>query len=130
VADLGHRPASRGGRSVAVHASSFSAAVRGVELDFGAGSGDFAADSMGIAMKKLILIAALLAPTGVLADSGSDGANAKRGEQMVCRPIKETGSRLSKKRICMTREQWAEQKRIMRTDLNQAQTRRNEPTSN
>jgi hypothetical protein len=49
---------------------------------------------------------------------------------MVCRPIKETGSRLSKKRICMTREQWAEQKRIMRGDLNQAQTRRNEPQSN
>ena len=85
---------------------------------------------MGIAMKKLILIAALVAPTGgALADSGRSSADAKRGEQMVCRPIAETGSRLSKKRVCMTREQWAEQKRIMRTDLNQAQTRRNEPKS-
>ena len=81
-------------------------------------------------MKRLILIAALLAPTGALADGGSSGADAKRNTQMVCRPIKETGSRLSKKRVCMTREQWAEQKRIMRTDLNQAQTRRNEPQSN
>ena len=81
-------------------------------------------------MKKLILIAALLAPTGALADSGSGGADAKRGTQMVCRAVKETGSRLSKRRICMTREQWAEQKRIMRSDLNQAQTRRNEPQSN
>ena len=81
-------------------------------------------------MKKLILIAALLAPTGgALADSGSNDANAKRSAQMVCKPIAETGSRLSKKRVCMTREQWAEQKRIMRTDLNQAQTRRNEPKS-
>ncbi len=80
-------------------------------------------------MKKLILIAALIAPTGALADSSSD-ANAKRNTQMVCKPIKETGSRLSKKRICMTREEWAEQKRIMRNDLNQAQTRRNEPSSN
>jgi hypothetical protein len=85
---------------------------------------------MGIAMKKLILIAALVAPTGALAESSSDGASAKRNTQMVCRPIKETGSRLSKKKVCMTREQWAEQKRIMRTDLNQAQTRRNEPQSN
>lgn len=85
---------------------------------------------MGIAMKKLILIAALMAPTGALADSSSSGASAKRNTQMVCRPIKETGSRLSKKRICMTREEWAEQKRIMRSDLNQAQTRRNEPSSN
>lgn len=85
-------------------------------------------------MRKLILIAALLAPAGALvapsvalADSGAD---AKRNAQLICRPIKETGSRLSKKRICMTREQWAEQKRIMRSDLNQAQTRRNEPSSN
>lgn len=86
-------------------------------------------------MKKLILIAALLAPaaalapSAALADGGTD-ADAKRATQLVCRPIKETGSRLSKKRVCMTREQWAEQKRIMRSDLNQAQTRRNEPTSN
>lgn len=81
-------------------------------------------------MKKLILIAALVAPSGALADGGSDGANARRNTQMVCRPIKETGSRLSKRKICMTREQWAEQKRIMRSDLNQAQTHRNEPQAN
>jgi hypothetical protein len=81
-------------------------------------------------MKKLILIAALLVPpTGALAESDSNGANARRNAQMVCRPIKETGSRLSKKRVCMTREQWIEQKRMMRTDLQQAQTRRNEPRS-
>jgi hypothetical protein len=87
---------------------------------------------MGIAMKKLILIAALLVPGGTaLADSGSKSeASARKGAQMVCRPIRETGSRLSKRKLCMTREQWAEQKRIMRSDLNQAQTRRNEPTSN
>lgn len=77
-------------------------------------------------MKHLILIAALLTPAPVLAAPDS---NAKRGEQMVCKPIRETGSRLSKKKVCMTRDQWVEQKRIMRTDLNQAQTRRNEPQS-
>ena len=87
-------------------------------------------------MRKLILIAALAAPAGALVAPsgalayGSPEADAKRATQLVCRPIKETGSRLSKKRVCMTREQWAEQKRIMRSDLNQAQTRRNEPTSN
>jgi len=78
-------------------------------------------------MKKLILIAALLAPGAAAADAGSDS---KKGAQMVCKPIKETGSRLSKKKLCMTREQWAEQKRIMRSDLNQAQTRRLEPSAN
>ncbi|HEX6374934.1 MAG TPA: hypothetical protein VFZ91_04360 [Allosphingosinicella sp.] len=82
-------------------------------------------------MKKLILVAALIAPTGAVAqDSGSLEAKSRKDTQMVCRPIKETGSRLSKRRVCMTREQWAEQKRIMRLDLNQAQTRRNEPSSN
>jgi hypothetical protein len=82
---------------------------------------------MGNEMKKLILIAALLAPSAAIADSGPRAPASNRGEQMVCKPIKETGSRLSKKRLCMTRDQWVEQKRIMRTDLNQAQTRRNEP---
>lgn len=83
-------------------------------------------------MKKLILILALVAPSGALAESDSGtGAKSKRsGTQMVCRPIAETGSRLSKRKLCLTREQWAEQKRIMRSDLNQAQTRRNEPQSN
>jgi hypothetical protein len=85
---------------------------------------------MGNAMKRLILIAALLAPAGALADSGTSGASEKRNAQMVCRPIKETGSRLSKKRLCMTREQWVEQKRIMRSDLDRAQTRRLEPQGN
>jgi hypothetical protein len=85
---------------------------------------------MGIAMKRLILIAALALPTVALADSGSSsGASARKSTQMVCRPIKETGSRLSKRKLCMTREQWAEQKRIMRSDLNQAQTRRLESKS-
>ena len=82
-------------------------------------------------MKKLILIAALVAPTGIASsESGSARVKMDRNTQMVCRPIAETGSRLSKRKICMTREQWAEQKRIMRSDLNQAQTRRNEPQSN
>ena len=82
-------------------------------------------------MRKLILIAALVAPSGAaFADSGRSGVEAKRNTQMVCRPIKETGSRLSKRRVCMTREQWVESKRIMRSDLDQAQTRRNEPRSN
>ena len=81
-------------------------------------------------MKKLILIGALLVPGTAVAESGSRDAAAKKGTQMVCRAIAETGSRLSKRKVCLTREQWAEQKRIMRTDLNQAQTRRNEPQSN
>jgi hypothetical protein len=101
--------------------------TQAVELDFNAASVEPSPASMGIAMKHLIMIAALVAPAAAFAAPDGD---ARKGEQMVCRPIKETGSRLSKKKVCMTRDQWAEQKRIMRTDLNQAQTRRNEPSAN
>ena len=83
-------------------------------------------------MKRLILIAALVAPSMALAQDGGSSAEAKsrKGTQMVCRAIKETGSRLSKRKLCLTRDQWAEQKRIMRNDLQEAQGRRNEPQSN
>ena len=78
-------------------------------------------------MKKLILIAVLLTPGGALAETR--GGDDRKMTQMVCKNIAETGSRLSKRRICMTREEWAEQKRIQRADIERAQTRRLEPTS-
>lgn len=78
-------------------------------------------------MKKLILIAALLAPASAVAAPGDSAA--RKSTQMVCKAIAETGSRLSKRKLCMTREQWAEQKRIQRLDLERAQTRRLEPRS-
>ena len=95
----------------------------------GAVTGDFVPEPMGIAMRNLILIAALMAPGAAMAERPRD-ADARKSTQMVCRNIAETGSRLSKVRVCMTREQWAEQKRITRSDLSRAQTRRNEPSSN
>ena len=41
--------------------------------------------------------------------------------QIVCEKQQDTGSRLASKRICMTRSQWAEQRRLDRQDVEKAQ---------
>lgn len=83
---------------------------------------------MGNMMKKIVLFAVLAAsaPTAAWADNKKAET---RDDQMVCKSIRETGSRLSKVRVCQTREQWNEQRRIQRADLDRAQSRKLEPTN-
>jgi hypothetical protein len=79
-------------------------------------------------MKILILTAALLMPGAALAGTARSGADdAKKGDQLVCRNLAETGSRLVKKRVCMTRDEWAEQKRAQREELERTQNRSSFP---
>lgn len=64
--------------------------------------------------KSLLAFALLAAPVAVLADpaapaSSTDEAKKKDGERMICRTQSETGSRLNRKRICMTANEWREQ---------------------
>lgn len=42
--------------------------------------------------------------------------------EVVCEKQQDTGSRLAMKRVCMTRSQWAEQRRLDRQDVDKAQT--------
>ncbi len=44
--------------------------------------------------------------------------------EVVCERQEETGSRLSAHRVCQTRAQWAEQRRLDRQDVDHAQTQR------
>jgi Ni/Co efflux regulator RcnB len=44
--------------------------------------------------------------------------------EVVCEKEEETGSRLGAKRVCMTRSQWAEQRRVERQEIDKAQTQR------
>jgi invasion protein IalB len=44
--------------------------------------------------------------------------------EVVCEKQEETGSRLSSQRVCMTRAQWAEQRRLNRMDIEKVQTQR------
>ena len=41
--------------------------------------------------------------------------------EVVCEKQQDTGSRLAAHRICMTRSQWAEQRRLDRQDVEKAQ---------
>jgi invasion protein IalB len=44
--------------------------------------------------------------------------------EVVCEKEQDSGSRLVTRRICMTRSQWAEQRRLNRQDIEKIQTQR------
>lgn len=44
--------------------------------------------------------------------------------EVVCEKEQDTGSRLSSHKVCMTRSQWAEQRRLNRMDIDKMQTQR------
>lgn len=73
-------------------------------------------------MKKLIIVGAALIAAPVAAQTSPPAANQDDPSQMICRMITETGSRLNRTRVCMTRAQWAQQRREMRDNVERAQT--------
>jgi hypothetical protein len=78
-------------------------------------------------MKTLLLIGPLLAAAA--ASAQTPPAHARQGpaynpNETVCRMVRETGSRLSQNRICMTRAEWDQYRRQMRQNIDQAQTMR------
>ncbi|GAA4812450.1 hypothetical protein GCM10023232_04650 [Sphingosinicella ginsenosidimutans] len=77
-------------------------------------------------MKKLILVATLASVAGAAAAGAMAQQPAQKGsedpDRMICRRITQTGSRLQGERVCMTAAQWAEQRRIQRSDIEHAQT--------
>jgi nicotinamide mononucleotide (NMN) deamidase PncC len=77
-------------------------------------------------VKSLLLVAALLIPSVALAaDAG--GKQDKKHDGLVCRDIAETGSRLASNRVCMTKEQWEENRRDSRQSIERAQTQQTNP---
>jgi len=42
--------------------------------------------------------------------------------EVICEKEQDSSSRLASKRVCMTRSQWAEQRRLDRQDVEKAQT--------
>lgn len=53
--------------------------------------------------------------------------NSKAAERVICKRIEEIGSRLAKKRICMTAEQWEEQRRADRETVELIQQKSQQP---
>jgi len=81
-------------------------------------------------MKKIIVFSALLAASGAWAEAPRTGqrndATLDPNEQ-ICQNIEDTGSRLSRSRICRTRAEWAEQRRAQREIIERNQQSRVSP---
>lgn len=82
---------------------------------------------MMIRARRLVLasIASLLVASPALADNASPApatkAKPRDPNEVVCQQQEETGSRLSGRRVCMTRQQWADQLALDREALQHAQ---------
>lgn len=80
-----------------------------------------------VIMSAAALIVSSFASAPVFAQATQPAPQAKRGldpNEVVCEREEDTGSRLSSHKICMTRSQWAEQRRLNRQDIDKLQTQR------
>jgi hypothetical protein len=78
-------------------------------------------------MKKIMFVSALLASSAGWAQaptSSQSNTDSPDPNEMVCRSVEDTGSRLSRSRICMTRAQWVEHLRGTRQNVERSQNNR------
>lgn len=68
--------------------------------------------------------AAMVSAVPALAETKDASAKAKDPNQVVCEKIEVLGSRVATKKVCMTRSEWAEKKRLERMELDRAQVQR------
>lgn len=75
--------------------------------------------------------ATLLSAAPAVAQTQPDGQKPKQADpnRIICEKVQETGSRLNSRRVCMTAQQWEEQRRRDRENLQDAQQRSLEPNS-
>lgn len=66
----------------------------------------------------------LSAPAFAQAPVAAPTTAAQNPNEIVCQKQEETGSRLAKKKVCMTRAEWADRQLQDRQELERAQTRR------
>jgi hypothetical protein len=79
-------------------------------------------------MKKMMILGlVVVSSAGVAQVGGSASPSSQEGvdpNQRVCRIIGETGSRLGRSRVCMTRAEWDSRRREERQRVDRAQTQR------
>ena len=68
--------------------------------------------------------AAMFSAMPALAEKNEQSSKDRDPNQVVCEKIEVVGSRLSTKRMCMTRAEWAEKRRLERMELDRAQVAR------
>lgn len=71
--------------------------------------------------KPIVAVALVALAIPASAQAAGKTEKAKDPERKICQTIEETGSRLGRTRICMTAQQWEDQRRAQRGDLERAQ---------
>src|SRR4051794_30824907 len=79
------------------------------------------------AMKLFLFAMAVAVAATAAAREGPRRAATKSPDDMICREVAVSGSRLDVQRICMTRLQWDEQRRDARDAVERAQTQQVNP---
>ena len=75
-------------------------------------------------MRSALLFALIIALPNPAAATGIKPARADQpGSAMLCRDLETTGSRLATSRVCMTKDQWDEQRRQTQADVAYGQSR-------
>jgi hypothetical protein len=75
--------------------------------------------------KLAILILALSASSAAIAENTAPQLDPN---EVICRTVRATGSRIGTSRRCATRAQWLEDERAQRAQLAERQTRQTQPT--
>lgn len=78
----------------------------------------------GVACLTLVFGAAPALAQAPGTDSANPAAKNKDPNRIICEKVQETGSRLNARRVCLTAQQWEEQRRRDRQNLEDAQQRK------
>lgn len=82
---------------------------------------------VGLAAAMSVMLASsasALAQTAPATPQQPAAKQAPDPNEVVCEKERDSGSRLVTRRVCMTRSQWAEQRRLNRQDIEKIQTQR------
>ena len=77
-------------------------------------------------MRVSLAIAAILIMSGTAATAGEREKKPNRNG-LICVDQKQTGSRLGKQRVCMTKAQWEQSRRFTQDEINERQIRHINP---
>ncbi len=77
-------------------------------------------------MKKLLFLGGIMMSAAAVAEAPSSSRTDATSDpnQTICRSIPNTGSRVSRSRICMTRAQWEDRRQEMRATVERGQINR------
>jgi hypothetical protein len=72
-------------------------------------------------MRVLAGLIVALTLTGTAGAQPQPEQKKKDGERMICRPVEQTGSRVSRQKICKTQDEWRAQEEFSRKNLEDSQ---------